>query len=154
MDDTGFVQEIKQQPAALREVIAFYNQPSGRSLLSTVAQVAAARRKIIFTGMGTSLYAPYLIHRELLELSPQIEIVDAGELLHFGYGDTLVAQPMTLFDYMYFSSTVYSTLGFGDIVPVGEIRALTGIEAVSGLVLITWSASFTFLEMQRHWGRG
>jgi hypothetical protein len=41
----------------------------------------------------------------------------------------------------------------GEIVPVGPIRFLTGMEAVGGLLLITWSASFTFIEMQRYWGR-
>ncbi len=83
-----------------------------------------------------------------------LAVGDFGELLHFGFGELLTPQPMALFDYMYYSATVYTTLGFGDIVPGGPIRALTGTEALCGLVLITWSASFTFLEMQRHWGRG
>lgn len=54
-------------------------------------------------------------------------------------------------DYFYFSATVYTTLGFGDVVPIGPVRFLTGIEALTGLVLIAWSASFTFLEMRRSW---
>ncbi|MEC4681791.1 MAG: two pore domain potassium channel family protein, partial [Nitrospirota bacterium] len=29
------------------------------------------------------------------------------------------------------------------------IRFLTGIEALSGLVLITWTASFLYLQMQK-----
>ncbi len=58
----------------------------------------------------------------------------------------------TLLDCGYFSFTVFTTLGFGDIYPVGEIRYLTGIESLTGLVLITWTASFLFYEMQRHWG--
>ena len=60
----------------------------------------------------------------------------------------------SLLEQFYYSSIVYSTLGFGDIVPVGAIRVMSGTEAVLGLILITWSASFTFLEMQRHWNRG
>jgi len=28
---------------------------------------------------------------------------------------------------------------------------LAGIEGVTGLLLITWSASFTYLEMVRYW---
>jgi hypothetical protein len=28
---------------------------------------------------------------------------------------------------------------------------LTGIESLTGLVLITWTASFLFVEMQRFW---
>ncbi|MFT6897577.1 MAG: hypothetical protein ACJA13_001986, partial [Paraglaciecola sp.] len=35
--------------------------------------------------------------------------------------------------------------------PFGDLRYLTGIESLTGLVLITWTASFLFFEMQRHW---
>lgn len=52
-------------------------------------------------------------------------------------------------DAFYFSAAVFTTVGFGDIVPVGPIRFLVAIEALTGLVLITWSASFTFLVMER-----
>lgn len=76
------------------------------------------------------------------------------DFMHFGYGEGMVARPMTLFDYCYFSAVVYTTLGFGDVVPVGAIRFVSGTEAVIGLSMITWSASFVFLEMQRYWGRG
>lgn len=54
-------------------------------------------------------------------------------------------------DCVYFSFTTFTTLGFGDIQPVGNLRYLTGIEALTGLVLITWTASFLFVEMQRYW---
>jgi hypothetical protein len=77
------------------------------------------------------------------------------------YGSFMQANPligyadieMSFMDMQYFSAVVYSTLGFGDIIPKGPIRYTTGIESVTGLVLITWSASFTFLEMQRYWER-
>lgn len=58
-----------------------------------------------------------------------------------------------LSDYVYYSGVSYTTVGFGDIVPRGPIRLLTGTEALTGLLMIAWSASFTFLEMQRFWGR-
>jgi len=54
-------------------------------------------------------------------------------------------------DCVYFSFTTFTTLGYGDIEPLGALRYLTGIEALAGLVLITWSASFIFVEMQRYW---
>jgi hypothetical protein len=57
----------------------------------------------------------------------------------------------TLFDCVYFSFTTFTTLGFGDIQPQGDIRYLTGLESLTGLVLITWTASFLYLEMQRYW---
>lgn len=56
-------------------------------------------------------------------------------------------------DTLYFSLSVYTTVGFGDIAPLGPVRLLVGIEALAGLVLITWSASFTFLMMQRVFSR-
>jgi hypothetical protein len=58
----------------------------------------------------------------------------------------------SLLDCGYFSFTVFTTLGFGDIQPNGSLRYLTGIESLTGLVLITWTASFLYFEMQRHWG--
>jgi ion channel len=56
-----------------------------------------------------------------------------------------------LMDYVYYSSVVYTTIGFGDLLPVGAMRMLTAAEGLAGLALITWSASFTFLAMQRFW---
>lgn len=59
----------------------------------------------------------------------------------------------TLLDCVYFSFTTYTTLGTGDIEPIGDLRYLTGLESLTGLVLITWSASFLYLEMTRYWDR-
>lgn len=74
-------------------------------------------------------------------------------LLRFdGYGTiTGFVEITTLLDHAYYSAMVYTTVGFGDVYPVGPIRFMTGMEALTGLVMITWSASFTFLEMQRDW---
>lgn len=57
----------------------------------------------------------------------------------------------SLSDCVYFSLTTFTTLGFGDIQPLGDLRFLTGVESLTGLVLITWTASFLFVEMQKFW---
>jgi len=54
-------------------------------------------------------------------------------------------------DHFYFSIASYTTLGLGDIVPHGAIRMVTGVEALVGLVLVAWTASFTYLMMERLW---
>jgi hypothetical protein len=54
-------------------------------------------------------------------------------------------------DYFYLSMTNYTTLGVGDLHPTGALRILSSVEALNGFVLIGWSASFTYLEMQRFW---
>jgi len=53
--------------------------------------------------------------------------------------------------YLYFSSETYTSLGLGDIFPLGPLRMVVGIEALTGLMMISWTASFTFLEMSRYW---
>lgn len=53
--------------------------------------------------------------------------------------------------YLYYSGVIYTTLGLGDIQPEGHIRFITAMEALNGFLLITWSASFTFLAMGRLW---
>ncbi|MEM1109991.1 MAG: potassium channel family protein [Planctomycetota bacterium] len=55
----------------------------------------------------------------------------------------------SLTDALYFSAAVYTTVGFGDITPSGYLRLLVSFEALLGLVLIAWSASFTFVAMSR-----
>ena len=57
----------------------------------------------------------------------------------------------SLADSIYYSFTTYTTLGFGDIEPFGGIRYLTGVESLTGLVLITWTASFLYIEMRQYW---
>ena len=57
----------------------------------------------------------------------------------------------TIADHLYFSYAAFTTVGFGDIVPTGPLRLLAGMEALTGFVLITWTASFLYLEMNRLW---
>ncbi|MEM1080896.1 MAG: ion channel [Pseudomonadota bacterium] len=55
------------------------------------------------------------------------------------------------FDYVYFSATTYTTVGWGDLSSIGPVRFLAGTQALVGFMLITWSASFTYLIMARTW---
>ncbi|MFT3931624.1 MAG: ion channel [Spongiibacteraceae bacterium] len=59
-----------------------------------------------------------------------------------------VFSPMTC---MYFSAENFTSLGFGDLTPIGPVRLLAGVEALNGLLLIAWTASFTYLSMQKFW---
>ena len=58
----------------------------------------------------------------------------------------------SLINCLYFSAETYTSLGFGDLTPVGPVRLLAGVEALNGLLLIGWSASFLYLAMERFWG--
>ena len=59
------------------------------------------------------------------------------------------------FNCIYFSVVVYTSIGFGDVVPVSRpVRILTAIEGLTGAILIAWTASFMFFHMQRFWKFG
>ena len=76
----------------------------------------------------------------------------AWGLLHLpNTGSVAGAHALGLLDAVYLSATTYTTLGFGDLTPIGPIRFLAGTVALTGFVLIAWSASFTYLEMSRDW---
>ena len=68
-----------------------------------------------------------------------------------GYGTLSGSFNGSLLDCIYFSFTTYTTLGIGDIEPLGLLRFLVGLESLTGFVLITWTASFMFMEMSRNW---
>ncbi len=63
-------------------------------------------------------------------------------------GDVIGQFDYTLIDCAYFSFVNYTSLGYGDLIPQGHIRFVAGSEALTGLVLIAWTASFTYLRMQ------
>ena len=60
---------------------------------------------------------------------------------------------LSLLDSVYFSAATYTTVGWGDLSASGHVRFLAGTEALVGFMMITWSASFSYLIMARTWGK-
>jgi len=80
----SFIEEIKQQPLVLRKVIYQYREEYG-CILSKIADEynSGNYNKLIFTGMGTSYFAPLVITHQLSEIGLNPVIYEAGELLHY-----------------------------------------------------------------------
>lgn len=57
----------------------------------------------------------------------------------------------TLSSFLYFSAVNYTSTGYGDISPRGPLRSISASEGLAGLMMIAWSASFTFLKMEQIW---
>ena len=70
---------------------------------------------------------------------------------HGGAGELAGASDSLFSTSLYFSAEPYTSLGFGDVTPNGPIRLLAGVEALNGLLLIGWTASFTYISMERFW---
>lgn len=55
-------------------------------------------------------------------------------------------------DYLYFSTETYTSLGFSDSRQLSnDLRLLAGIEAMIGLVLIAWTATFNYFMFEHYW---
>lgn len=74
-------------------------------------------------------------------------------LLRDGFrAGTLGGQFQDIFaTFFYFSAETYTSLGLGDIFPLGPLRVLVGFETLTGLLMVSWTASFTYFEMSRYW---
>jgi hypothetical protein len=72
-------------------------------------------------------------------------------LRHMDVGSLAGPAGITLTNSVYDTPETYTSLGFGVLPPVGPVRLLAGVEALNGLLLIGWSASFLYLAMERFW---
>ena len=51
----------------------------------------------------------------------------------------------------YFSFVTFTTLGYGDITLSEPWRIMSGIQALSGILLVGWTTAFLFAVVQRSW---
>ena len=88
---------------------------------------------------------------DLRRLTNQLANVFTGLGLTPGerVGILSMAADGSLTERIYFSGVVFSTLGFGDIVPFGPLRLLVAVESITGLMLIAWSATLTYGVLER-----
>lgn len=76
-----------------------------------------------------------------------IHVLDLGSLRGVAHTSGL--------DYFYFAAETYSTLGYGDVVPMGALRLVASVEPLNGLLLLAWSGAFLFrlLDDREYRGR-
>ena len=55
---------------------------------------------------------------------------------------------MTAIDYYYYAAETYSSLGYGDIYPVGEIRLMASVTPIVGILLLGWSSTFLYSNLR------
>lgn len=69
---------------------------------------------------------------------------------HLGFGELTGHTDHNILDYVYFSVVSYSSLGLGDVAPTGGLRLLVGVEAITGLILIGWTITFTYIVTEKY----
>lgn len=69
----------------------------------------------------------------------------------FGVGQFNEEKDLDAMAYFYYSAITFTAVGYGDILPTGDIRLLAVAESLNGLLLIGWSGAYTFIAMQKLW---
>jgi hypothetical protein len=73
-------------------------------------------------------------------------------LLHLdGFGSLTGAFDGDWHAFIYYSAAAYTAIGNGDVHQQGPIRSVIVSETLTGLMMIAWSASFTYLKMEQIW---
>ena len=69
----------------------------------------------------------------------------------FGVGQFTDEPHLDAMAYFYYSAITFTAVGYGDILPTGDIRLLAVAESLNGLLLIGWSGAYNFIAMQKLW---
>lgn len=99
----------------------------------------------------------FVIHGAFLAHAAEIVLYGAAmyALVHWFAAGTLGgAGGFGFMECIYFSAETFTSLGFGDVVPLGPLRLIAGVETLNGLLLIGWSASYAYIAMERFWKPG
>jgi hypothetical protein len=108
-------------------------------LLRGLSQIVTRMRSMPVLGMGVAMVTAILAHVfEICVFAIALWWMSTDERFGRWIGDTQSG----IYDYFYYSALTYTSLGFGDVAPTGSLRAFAAVEAITGLVLIAWTASF------------
>ncbi len=130
---TEIVEVVKISPQARMVVVVF-----GVIIVHTIEIATYAAGYLVADRIpGTGEFAG--LHEGLISASAAIAATPRTGL------------SLTFYDYFYFSAETFASLGLGDIYPIGDIRLIASFEVLSGLILIGWSASFTYIAMRKFW---
>jgi len=62
----------------------------------------------------------------------------------FALGSFHGLPPRSPMAFFYYAAEAYASLGYGDVYPTGDLRLVTSIAPLNGILLLTWSGSFLF----------
>jgi glucosamine--fructose-6-phosphate aminotransferase (isomerizing) len=79
-----YLDEIKNLPNALDDLIEYYQRDVGKEKLARWASLMHGRHEVLFSGMGTSALAPISIRARLVARGIEVRTIESGEWLHYG----------------------------------------------------------------------
>ncbi len=81
----NFLEEILEQPKALKDTLEFYSKGNGKDILMKITKVFKSRKfnKIIFTGMGSSYFTSFAASNLFNNYNLESYTFNSSELLHY-----------------------------------------------------------------------
>lgn len=108
------------------------------TLLDRFARAPHRRLRLALTGVVLMLVGMHLVEIGLYAVT--FAVAD-GPLDLGGFVGRTVMSPA---DYFHFAAEAYASLGSGDITATGDLRLITSITPLNGILLLAWSGSFLF----------
>jgi hypothetical protein len=112
-----------------------------RALSFLVQRVALKPRQKILFLVGGTLFAHLC----------EIILFAVAFWFFFDLDSPATVTTVTAENSLYLSIESYTSLGTSTGFPIGQMRLLAGMEALTGLILIGWTVSFTYLYMREFW---
>ena len=101
-----------------------------RTVLSVRTDIAMRWRAVIYALVVVAVFVAHVIEIAIWAV--------------FYYFQAAINEIPTLEAAMYFSTSTFTTVGFGDLVLSEEWRLLSSIESINGMILFGWSTAFIF----------
>ncbi|MDD9912378.1 MAG: ion channel [Alphaproteobacteria bacterium] len=127
--------------------ICFFIHLQGLIWLGQIgSRIEIRPRRLKLSAALTAIMLIHIVEIALYGLSYWLA-VEAG-LGSIGSTNTVTQMTGTWTDYMYLAATVYTSLGFGDVVGTGVLAVIICLEALVGLILIAISVCFAYPIME------
>lgn len=88
-----------------------------------------------------------LLFAHLLEIGVYAALYRAG--IAWELGQFRGAFTPTAGDFFYYSATTYTTVGFGDVTPPPDLRIVTAVESLNGIVMVGITTSAMLVALMR-----
>jgi Ion channel len=114
------------------------------TVVQIAAQVAAARHTVL-----QSLRLVVIVAAASIATVPILMVAHFSEVMVWSLAYAIVGAAPASADTLYFAFVNYTTLGYGDVTPVGRWRLLGPITAMNGVLMFGWSTAVIFEVLRR-----
>src|SRR6516165_2842745 len=117
-------------------------------VMATVVQLAARMAAATHT-VGQSLRLVVIVAAASIATVPVLMVAHFSEVMVWSLAYAIVGAAPAGADPVYFAFVNYTTLGYGDVIPVERWRLLGPITAMNGVLMFGWSTAVIFEVLRR-----